>query len=182
MRHNYLFRPPLSMQYPSSEALVLLYAHCLLAHGAPGFVIESRLASLAARLDTPTHFIILPGVILLTFAKGSSADSANFHRLQRHGSISLSSLDMLCRLSKAPVDTPQERMNIAHKLRSLDIHTTTRLHLRRDALIAWLTSFVITLLAFHGSIIDAVAAGTGAAALGLLSKITMQPQMKLGFE
>lgn len=145
---------------------IIEVARCFLAFGAPAHRLEAQLTSAARILDVQAEFLLLPNVVFISFH--DAGEGSGLHVIKRLGNISLSQLRATHSTYRRVVNleaTPEQGW------RSLVIiqHSHPPYTDTIRCSIAFLCGAVITLLAFDGSFLDAVIAGSAQCALVFLN-------------
>jgi uncharacterized membrane protein YjjP (DUF1212 family) len=145
---------------------IIEVARCFLAFGAPAHRLEAQLTSAAKILDVQAEFLLLPNVVFISFH--DAGEGSGLHVIKRLGNISLSQLRATHSTYRRVVNleaTPEQGW------RSLVIiqHSHPPYTETIRCSIAFLCGAVITLLAFDGSFLDALIAGSAQCALVFLN-------------
>lgn len=148
---------------------IIEMARCSLAFGAPSHRLEAQLSTAAKVLDIHAEFLLLPNVVFISFFDAEQgAHSSGLHVIKRIGGISLSQLRATHSVYNKVISlecTPEQGW------KTLVITQQSKLPYRDIArcLIAFLCGAVITVMAFDGSFLDAVAAGIAQGSLAFLN-------------
>lgn len=140
-------------------------ARCLLAFGAPAHRLESQLTHTAKVLNIQAEFLLLPNVVFISF---HDSDHSGLHVIKRIGSISLSQLRDTQHIYKQVVSlqaSPEQGWRSLLLVQSLPLPYSDRIRY----CIAFFCGAVITLLAFHGSFLDAMIGGAASGCLAFLN-------------
>ena len=144
---------------------IIEIARCLLAFGAPAHRLESQLTRAAKVLNIQAELLLLPNVVFISF---HGNQGSGLHIIKKIGNISLSQLRDSQHIYQRVVSleaTPEQGW------RSLMVVQHRRLPYSEQirCLIAFLCGATITILAFHGSFLDAMIAGGAQGCLAFLN-------------
>lgn len=144
---------------------IIEIARCFLAFGAPAHRLESQLTNAAKVLNIQAELLLLPNVVFISF---QGNHGSGLHVIKRIGNISLSQLRDTQHVYKRVVSleaTPEQGWRSLLVVQHTDLPYSERIR----CLIAFLCGAVITILAFHGSFLDAMIAGGAQGCLAFLN-------------
>lgn len=159
-------------------------ARSLLAFGAPAHRLESQLTRAAQVLEIQAEFMLLPNVVFISFHDPEQSNQGSgLHVIKRTGGISISQLRDAQHVYR---DVVSLKATPEHGWRSLLAiqHSKTPYSERIRVGVAFLCGAVITILAFDGSFLDAIIAGSAQATLAFLNfyMIGKEPTLARIFE
>lgn len=159
-------------------------ARSLLAFGAPAHRLESQLTRAAHVLDIQAEFMLLPNVVFISFHDPEQSNQGSgLHVIKRTGNISISQLRDAQHIYQRVVSqdaTPEQGWRSLLTIQ----HTQAPYSERVRIGVAFLCGAVITILAFDGSFLDAMIAGSAQATLAFLNfyMIGKEPTLARIFE
>ncbi|KZW03811.1 DUF1212-domain-containing protein [Exidia glandulosa HHB12029] len=132
-------------------------------YGAPSHRLESQLAAAARILEIEAQFMHLPSVVIASFGEGDERGSET-HFIKSPQGLSLGKLHdvhlVYRQVMHHEIGAVEGTQQLDRLLRSPPLYGT-----RLRIVFAFLCTFLICPLAFHGSIIDALISGAGGALL-----------------
>lgn len=145
-------------------------ARCFLMYGGPAHHLEAQLEKLALVLHTRAEFLLLPNTVFASFydVKGGSDAAGGLHAIKKVGILSISHLRRTYSVYK----------RVVGNITSPDVGWQELLEIRNSPLpyspnvrifIAFGCGAVITCLAFEGSFIDSLIAGSAQLAISSIS-------------
>ena len=169
-----------------NESFIEELARSLLAFGAPAHRMETQLNEAAHNLQTPAEFIILPNVVFGAFSKSDTGGTSGLRVYRREGDLALSKLRDTQAVYKKVVTESNPAKRIGSKAGLAELKRIQREDSpysdRFLVVVAFLCGFVITLLAFDGSVVDAVLAGLAAASFCFVNFLFTEPIFARMFE
>ena len=166
-----------------NESFIEELARSLLAFGAPAHRMETQLSEAAQELNTPAEFVVLPNVVFGAFSRNDMTTTDGLRVYRREGDLSLSKLRDTQAIFKRVIKE-DKRMSSEAGLQALKrIQKEDPPYSNRFlTIIAFLCGFVITLLAFDGSVLDAILSGLAAAFFCFINFLFTEPIFARIFE
>jgi uncharacterized membrane protein YjjP (DUF1212 family) len=169
-----------------NESFIEELARSLLAFGAPAHRMETQLSEAAQELRTPAEFVVLPNVVFGAFSRNEMTTTDGLRVYRREGDLSLSKLRDTQAIFKRVIkeENTEKRMSPEAGLQALKrIQKEDPPYSNRFlTIIAFLCGFVITLLAFDGSVLDAILSGLAAAFFCFINFLFTEPIFARIFE
>lgn len=159
-------------------------ARSLLAFGAPAHRLESQLTRAAHVLSIQAEFMLLPNVVFISFHDPEQSNQGSgLHVIKCTGNISISQLRDAQHIYQSVVAqdaTPEQGWKLLLIIQQGQSPYSERLRTG----VAFLCGAVITVLAFDGSFLDAMIAGSAQATLAFLNfyMIGKEPTLARIFE
>lgn len=149
--------------YAQRVSFLLRLAKALMRYGAPSHRLESQLAAAARILEVDAQFMHMPSVVIANFGDGDERCSET-HFIKAPQGLSLGKLHdvhvIYRRVMHHEIGAVEGTELLDRALKAPPIYG-----LRLRIFFAFLLTFLICPLAFHGSLVDALISGCGGAVL-----------------